>query len=98
MCNDFWQSKDLYANPINVTYNTKKEYKTAYGGLLTVISGTIILIWLIVQVVNVYEVEFTMNYVETLTGTSVFSVSQENFSFGARVVSVNKEIFSETMD
>ena len=52
-CNQFFLKRDLYANPINLTYNTKKNYQTAYGGVLTIISAIIVISWLAAQALNV---------------------------------------------
>jgi hypothetical protein len=52
---------DLYANPINLTFNNEKVYKTVYGGILTIISGLIILGWLYGQINSVDKGGFAMN-------------------------------------
>ena len=49
-CNAFLTNRDMFLNPINLTYNYKKNYPTPYGGFMTIISGTVILIWLSLQI------------------------------------------------
>ena len=51
----FCKNADLYANPINLTFNNEKVYKTVYGGYLTIISGLIVLGWLYAQIFAVYN-------------------------------------------
>jgi len=47
-CKEFCKDKDLYANPINLTFNKEKVYKTTYGGYLTFFSGFVIFIWVLI--------------------------------------------------
>jgi|688.fasta_scaffold223742_1 hypothetical protein len=61
-CNEFCRDKDLYANPINLTFNKEKVYKTPYGGVLTFLSGLVIFIWVLLQVVAVLELSFTQTW------------------------------------
>ena len=57
----FCKNADLYANPINLTFNNEKVYKTVYGGILSVISGMIILGWLCSQMFDVYKGGYALN-------------------------------------
>jgi len=56
----FCKNADMYANPINLTFNNSKVYKTWYGGLLTVISFMIIVIWLMSTLFLVYDNNYDM--------------------------------------
>ena len=51
---NIFKKADLYANPINLTFNNAKVYKTVYGGVLTIISFLIILFWLYSTIFAVY--------------------------------------------
>lgn len=44
-CNKFLTSSDRFANPINLSYNHKKVYQTAYGGFMTYFMAFILLGW-----------------------------------------------------
>jgi hypothetical protein len=46
--NGFCRRADRYANPINLTFNSKKVYQTTYGGGLTIFTAFVIIIWLAV--------------------------------------------------
>ena len=47
-CKNKCRESDLYANPINLTFNNSKVYKTVYGGILTYVSALVIIAWLLV--------------------------------------------------
>jgi hypothetical protein len=55
-----FKKADLYAAPINLTFNNEKVYKTVYGGILTIISGLIIFGWLCAQILAVSKDSFDM--------------------------------------
>jgi len=56
----FCKKADLYANPIHLTFNNEKVYKTVYGGTLSIISGLIILGWLYGQIHTVLKGGFAL--------------------------------------
>lgn len=65
-CNNFCRDKDLYANPINLTFNKEKVYKTPYGGCLSIVSGIVIFIWVMIQVLHVATLTYTMTLTQKL--------------------------------
>ena len=46
--NNFIRAKDIFAPRIFLSFNGEKNYKTPYGGCLTLISAALILVWLTV--------------------------------------------------
>ena len=46
----FLRKRDKYAQPINLTYNRIKEYPTACGGCLSILSTLAIIAWLAIQI------------------------------------------------
>jgi len=64
------QNCDLYANPINLTFNHKKQYQTAYGGVLTILSTLIVIMWLGLQALAVKKVTFNLSYVQNLVNSA----------------------------
>ena len=55
----FITSKDRYADPIKLTYNHEKVYKTQHGGILTCVAFVAILLFLTEHILNIIEVDFT---------------------------------------
>ena len=45
----FLRKRDIYAQPINLTYNSLKTYPTACGGILSIISTILFLSWFALQ-------------------------------------------------
>lgn len=57
-CDNGCRRVDRYANPINLTYNQRKEYPTCYGGALSIFTAIVIIAWLAVQCLHVYQGTF----------------------------------------
>lgn len=96
-CNQFFMNCDLYANPINLSYNNKRQYQTSYGGLLTLISGVIIIIWLGMQALQVKHVNFTFSETQELIETDyTYYVNQTDFVAATMVKTTDNVTFNET--
>lgn len=50
---------DRYANPISLTFNQEKKFRTPTGGLLTIASAIVILSWVAVQCFIVSQADYT---------------------------------------
>ena len=58
---------DLYANPINLTFNHEKKYKTAYGGFFTLLTAFVLITWVLSQLAHAIHKDFVMTYTQHLT-------------------------------
>jgi hypothetical protein len=88
-------SCELYANPINLSYNNKIKYQTSYGGVLSIISGVIIIIWLGLQALQVKHVNFTFTETQSLMDDStIYYVNQTDFVAATMVKTTDPNYFS----
>ena len=46
--NNFIRGKDIFAPRIFLSFNGEKSYKTPYGGILSMSSALIVMVWIIV--------------------------------------------------
>jgi hypothetical protein len=94
-CNQFFMSCDLYANPINLSYNNKIKYQTSYGGVLSIISGVIIIIWLGMQALQVKHVNFTFTETQSLMDDNMtYYINQTDFVAATMVKTTDPVYFS----
>ena len=66
----FLRKRDKYAQPINLTYNRIKEYPTACGGALSILSTLVLIAWLAFQIKYVVLYSYTTSYNLTLNITA----------------------------
>ena len=85
-CNDFCRNNDLYANPINLTFNNEKVYKTPYGGVLSFISAFVIGIWVLIQCLNVYHLDYSMILNQSITDyAQVTEIGQDQLTIASKL-------------
>jgi hypothetical protein len=58
-CAKFLSSKDMYAKPINLSYNYKKKYPTTCGGIMTMITLLFMVHWLASQILGTIKSNYT---------------------------------------
>ena len=74
-CNQFLTNRDLFANQISLTYNQQKKYQTAYGGVMTIFSGLVLLIWFVSNMLTVAQINYnfqTFTSLKNSEGTSLY--------------------------
>ena len=68
-----FQSFDLYAKPVTLTYNQQRNFPTVNGAILTVLSAFLLIYYFSV---NVVQYVFFQNYTHT-TSKSTFTRDDE---------------------
>ena len=97
-CNQFLQNCDLYAAPINLSYNNKRVYQTSYGGVLTILSGMIIVIWLGMQALKVKKNDFTFTETQSLySDAQAYNMTPNDFVLAVNVYVTNTTVFPGNM-
>jgi len=53
-CGIFLKRTDMFSAPIGPTFNGLKNYPTKVGGVLTIVTGLLLLMWTAVQVFDIW--------------------------------------------
>ena len=64
----FFHRFDSYANPVSLTYNQQKSFKTVQGGICSIISAVLLTYYILVTLIT-HTVDLT--YSETMTQTVI---------------------------
>jgi len=59
-CNGFLKRIDMYGIPVSLTYRKSPEIKTSLGGMLTIISRLLIVVFLGLQIKDVIKRKYTI--------------------------------------
>jgi hypothetical protein len=102
-CNALLKRADVYALPVNLTYNGISSYPTTVGGVFSIISFVIIAVWFGVQVYKTVSYSFawqTYNFDIIVAGQPrpVFDITQEQVILANVLIASNKTIFPEKIN
>lgn len=59
-CNRFLEKMDTYGVPVTLTYQKHSNIKSSLGGLMTIVSRLLILLFLGLQVKDVFKRKYTI--------------------------------------
>ena len=99
-CNVLLKRVDVYALPVNLTYNGISSYPTTAGGVFSIISFVILAVWFGVQVYKTVSYSFsyqTYNFDIIVAGEPrpVFDITQQQVTLANVLLTTNKTVFPD---
>src|SRR5687768_15343496 len=80
---------DMYGHPITLTYKNQATYKTALGGVFTIISRCLLLSYFLYQVVNIINHESTITTTTHKNNITMdptkYAFNSSNFDFAVKM-------------
>ena len=81
----FLQKHDFYSTPITLSFNNKKSFQTIFGGICSIFTSILVLIYFSAKIEAFMETSYTLNtqmefIKKTNDSQSVFNVSTDSFS------------------
>eukprot|EP00347_Sterkiella_histriomuscorum_P003054 403365765 len=88
-CNNFIKSLDSFGHPIQFTYNNSSTFKSTIGGYLTLVARLGIVIYLILELINVAQkkssIRFSTYIRDLATDKSEYTIDQSQFDLAALI-------------
>ena len=83
------KSTDMFGIPVSLTYKNENNIKSFPGGVMTLVTRLLILIYLFNQIVNVFQnsvdIQNTFFRRDFNTDSTQYNLTQSNFNFGIRL-------------